>query len=77
MKDNLQSILIFVLLGLILFGIVRNVTRTSEITVSRANIIIERPIEVQTTALPQLSPSLTNELSYWFPLEVGTDWSSR
>jgi len=77
MKDNLQSILIFVLLGLILFGIVRNYTKTSEITVSRANVIIERPIEVQITVLPQPSPSLTNEPSYWFPLEAGTDWSSR
>lgn len=79
MKDNLQSISIFLLLGLIIFGIVRNYTKTTDITVSRANVLIEQPIttQVQPTVLPEpLLPS-TNEPIYWHPVEVGPNWNSR
>lgn len=79
MKDSLQSISIFLLLGLIIFGIARNYTKTTEIAVSRANVLIEQPIttQVQPAAPPPPPSSLTNEPMYWHPIQVGPHWNSR
>ncbi len=79
MKDKIQDISIFLLLGLIIFGIGLNYFKPSpEVRVSHANLIISTsdiPLPVRTSEL-STEPSVDTEM-YFHGLERGTNWNSR